>query len=228
MTAMQDNESMEAGTGGNERHMELQLGGRHLTMVVVGLALFGVVLFLLGRWSERVARPEAPAGQGIAESPLPAGREAPDPAQPRELTFYETLGKKSTPGFRQSSGSGGGEPPANLPETASPPPAAPAPAPASVVRKSKEPAPAAAPAGTGDRYKVQIASTRDAASARQLVERFRQKGYAASLDTVRGTDGRTQYKVRVGSFTERGPAEEEAARIRSREKVGAWIVKVQG
>ena len=42
--------------------MEVQLGARHLTLAVAGLALFGLVLFLLGRWSERLARPELPVG----------------------------------------------------------------------------------------------------------------------------------------------------------------------
>jgi cell division septation protein DedD len=75
---------------------------------------------------------------------------------------------------------------------------------------------------------VQVASTRDLASARQLVDRLRKKGYAASIETAQGSEGQTQYKVRIGNYSEREPAEELAQRVRQEEKVGAWIVKVQG
>jgi cell division septation protein DedD len=75
---------------------------------------------------------------------------------------------------------------------------------------------------------VQVASTRDLASARLLVDRLRQKGYEASIDTAHGADGRPQYKVRIGSYPDRAPAEKLAERVRAEEKVGAWIVKVQG
>jgi len=226
---MAEDERADAREEDDPKQVEFQLGGRHLTMAVAGLALFGVVLFLLGRWSERVARPEAQAAEGIEESSLPSTRSEPDPAAPRELTFYETLGKKAAPGFQESSRkTARKEPPVVLPESA-PLPAAPAekasPAPEA---KPKEPSRAAtAPAG-GERFRVQVASTRDMAAARQLVDRLRRKGYAASLDTIRGADGKSQYKVRVGSYSERAPAEDLANRIRSEEKVGAWIVKVQG
>ena len=115
-----------------------------------------------------------------------------------------------------------------LPES-SPVPAAPqkkaAPPAAS---KPAEPPPAAAAGSGSERFRVQVASTRNADAAKQLVARLRSKGYPANLETARGADGKTQYKVRVGNYPERGPAEEVATRIRTEEKVGAWIVKVQG
>ncbi len=242
---MQDTDGTGTTPGKEDKQMELQLGGRHLTLAVVGLALFGVVLFLLGRWSERVARPQDAAGEGIEETSLSDSRGAPDPAAPRELTFYETLGKKGTPGFQESSlPAGRKEPPAQLPESSPLPPGPPAKsaappasksAPSSAAKGAAAPAPkakgasAAPSAGNpGEHFRVQVASTRDAAAARALAERLRKKGYAASVETSRGADGRSQYKVRVGNYSERGPAEDVAARIRSEEKVGAWIVKVQG
>ena len=226
---MQDNDGMEPAAGKEDRQMELQLGGRHLTLAMVGLALFGVVLFLLGRWSERVARPPAQAEEGIEETSLSGSRSAPDPAAPRELTFYETLGKKGTPGFQESSPKAGRkEPPAVLPESSSPPAAAAVKSVAAPAPKPKSASPAPPAVAPGERFRVQVASTRDAAAARELAERLRKKGYAASVETSRGADGRSQYKVRVGNYSERGPAEDVAERIRSQEKVGAWIVKVQG
>jgi len=80
----------------------------------------------------------------------------------------------------------------------------------------------------GERFRVQVASTRDLASARVLVDRLRKKGYAASIDTTQGPEGQAQYKVRIGNFSERELAEKVAEKVREEEKVGAWIVKVQG
>jgi cell division septation protein DedD len=229
---MQEPEESDARGESEAKQVEFQLRGRHLTLAVVALALFGAVLFLLGRWSERVAGPEGPPGEGIEESPLTGARSEPDPAAPRELTFYETLGKKTPVGFQAASKTAARkEPPAVLPgSTRVPAPPAAKPA-AAGAPKPKDPAAAAAPAPSAagtERFRVQVASTRDAAAARQLVERLRKKGYAANLETAQGPDGKNQYKVRVGNYSERGPAEDVAARIRSEEKVGAWIVKVQG
>jgi len=209
--------------GGSDKQMELQLGGRHLTMAMVGLVLFGTVLFLLGRWSERVARPaEAPAVEGIQETTLhDDSKGAPDSTAPHELTFYETLGKKTAAGFQESAKfDNKKEPPAAVPKAAESS-AAPV--------KAAPPAPVS-PAGDAptEHYRIQVASTRDGGSARQLVDRLRKKGYSAGLETSREKDGKVLYKVRVGSYRDRAPAEKTAARIRSEEKVGAWIVKVQG
>ena len=226
---MEENEGTDARAEKDEKQVEFQLGGRHLTLAVVGLALFGVVLFLLGRWSERMAQPSAQSAEGIEESSLSSTRSEADPATPRELTFYETLGKKATPGFQESSRKAARkEPPVVLPESA-PVPAAPAEkASPPAAAKPKEPSGAATAPSGRERFRVQVASTRDVAAARQLVDRLRRKGYAASLETTRGADGKSQFKVRVGSYSERSPAEDMAERIRSEEKVGAWIVKVQG
>jgi len=209
-----------------EKPMEVQLGGRHLTLAVVGLALFGLVLFLLGRWSERMAQPntaEVEAVDGPGASTLAKG--APDPAAPHELTFYETLGKKKTPGL-QSPAKGvspSPEAPAELP------PATPAPS-APVAKPAEKTTGPLEPSGTAgsERYRVQIASTRDLASARSLADRLREKGYPTRIDTDSGPDGKDRYKVRIGNYAERAPAEKIAQKVRTEEKVEAWIVKVQG
>jgi cell division septation protein DedD len=210
----------------SEASMEMQLGGRHLTLAVAGLALFGLVLFLLGRWSERLGRPDIqPDATAAAGSPA-ALDGAPDPAAaPKDLTFYETLGKKLTPGLQDTSKSAASrrEPPAELPTAASP---APPPMPAKKAASSG--ATPEASGGGGERFRVQVASTRDLASARLLVERLRKKGYEAGIDTTQGPDGQKQFKVRIGNYSEREPAEKVAEKVRENEKVGAWIVKVQG
>src|SRR5690349_792394 len=89
-----------------EKQFELQLGGRHLVVGTVLLALAGAALFFLGRLSERLARPAEPPAEGITQATLGDRKAAPDPAAPRELTFYETLGNKATAGFHAAPGGG--------------------------------------------------------------------------------------------------------------------------
>jgi cell division septation protein DedD len=204
---------------------EVQLGGRHLTLAVVGLALFGLILFLLGRWSERAGRGQELPTESVEGVAPTNGDTATDPAAaPKDLSFYDTLGKKATPGFQESKGTSPAkrEPPAELPPASSTLPAAPA---AKTTQAKEAPRD---PSGSSERYRVQVASTRDLASARQLVDRLRKKGYAASIDRTEAADGQVQYKVRIGNFSDRAPAEKIAEKVRSEEKVGAWIVKVQG
>ena len=195
-----------------EKGVELQIGARHLTLAVTGLALFGLVLFLLGRWSERVAVGTSAEAKVESAAAPSAGSEA---GAPKELTFYETLGKRATPPLQETRPRAPrSEPPAELPA------AGPAPAAA--------PAPSAAESRGVERFRVQVASTRDLASARTLVDRLRQKGYPARIDSETGGDGVSRYKVRIGNYDERAPAEELVQKVKQEEKVDAWIVKVQG
>ena len=204
----------------SDKGVELQVGARHLTLAVTGLALFGLVLFLLGRWSERVAAPDA--AEATVESDASASSVGADAGAPKELTFYETLGKRATPPLQEASRAhaAASEPPAELPASPSPSPASAAAPPA--------PAPAGDTARPVERFRVQVASTRDLASARLLVDRLRSKGYPARIDGETGPDGVHRYKVRIGNYDDRGPAEELVQKVKQEEKVDAWIVKVQG
>jgi DedD protein len=213
--------SGEHGNGSGEtRQVEVQLQGRHLALAVTGLAVFGAVLFLLGRWSERAAHPApAPAEEVVdAESPL---RMAPPAAAPRELTFYETLGKKESPAFREA---------AKTSSRSEPPPELPGPAARETGGKPAESGAGSAASSppAGERFQVQVAATRDARAARELAERLRRKGYEARVEATRDAGGTPQYKVRIGDYADREPAERMAEQIRTREKVGAWIVRVSG
>ncbi|HEU5180877.1 MAG TPA: SPOR domain-containing protein [Candidatus Polarisedimenticolia bacterium] len=208
----------ESAHEGTEKGVELQIGARHLTLAVTGLALFGLVLFLLGRWSERVAVGETPETKVESDASVPAG--SLEAGAPKELTFYETLGKRATPPLQETRPRAPrSEPPAELPAAASaaaPSPAVPAPAASSTEPRGVE------------RFRVQVASTRDLASARVLVDRLRKKGYPARIDSEAGGDGVSRYKVRIGNYEERAPAEELVQKVKQEEKVDAWIVKVQG
>ena len=208
----QDESRRDGAQEGADKGVELQIGARHLTLAVTGLALFGLVLFLLGRWSERVAVGES-AEVTIESAAAPA--EGSEAGAPKELTFYETLGKRATPPLQEARPRASrSELPAELPAAgpASPP----------------APAPSAGEARGVERFRVQVASTRDLASARVLVDRLRRKGYPARIDSETGGDGVSRYKVRIGNYDERAPAEELVQKVKQEEKVDAWIVKVQG
>jgi len=211
-----------------EKQVEVQLGGRHLALALAGFAIFGVVLFLLGRWSQRMVRPEeTPTVVDTVEGAAPGSRGAvADPAAPRDLTFYETLGKKGGPGLADArkalaeskapeAAAGSTAAPVRQSSPGGTPRAAPKQAPASSVRVQ-------------ERYRVQVAATRNPQSARDLANRLRKRGFPTRIETARTGDGRSQYKVQVGDFDDRGLAAKMAARIRAEEKVGAWIVKERG
>jgi cell division septation protein DedD len=217
---MEQDDIKQDGTPENsDKGVELQVGARHLTLAVTGLALFGLVLFLLGRWSERVAVPDSAEAKVVeADAYAPPG--GADAGAPKELTFYETLGKRATPPLQETSRARAAksEAPAELPAASSPAPA-----------MSPAPAPVAGETASGvERFRVQVASTRDLASARVLVDRLRKKGYPARIDSETGPDGVHRYKVRIGNYDDRAPAEELVQKVKEEEKVDAWIVKVQG
>lgn len=207
----------------DEKNLEIQLGGRHLALLVMGLILFGSVLFFLGRWSEHAGQPVAEVEDGLMEESLAESSE-PDPAEPDNLTFYEALGKQKSPGFEEEPiPTRAAEAPPSLP-TPDPRPSAPARA----IPEPVKPAPPVAPAPDGERFKVQVAAMSNPEAANDLASKLRRKGYPAAVDMARDADGKTLYKVRVGDFGDRAPAEQTAARLRNVEKIGAWIVKVQG
>jgi cell division septation protein DedD len=95
-------------------------------------------------------------------------------------------------------------PPAVKPEPTVPKPAEPASSP-----KVEKPAPASAPAApppapaaaaTGRPFTVQISAVRTEEEARRLVEKLRQRGYAAYVEPIGIPDKGTWYRVRMGEF----------------------------
>jgi len=224
-------EPEELGTKpGGQQQFELQLGGRHLVLGIALLALAGATLFFLGRLSERLARPSVPPAENVAQAALAERQSLPDPAAPRELTFYETLGKKDTAGFRSSPVSGERkEPPPVLPPAARSHPPVVAPVPESApVRGPSRPPVAPRPAPAGPTFRIQVAATRDAQAAKALADRLRRKGYVAGVETGRFGDGSAQYRVRVGSYKNLDLAKRAAARIRISERIEAWIIREGG
>jgi DedD protein len=94
-----------------------------------------------------------------------------------------------------------------------PEPAAPAPQAARTATPPPKPSAPVAEA-TGD-WTVQLGSFSSEANARRQAERAGTFGYKAEVSSVRGKDGKTLYRVRVGPQATRGAAEAAASALRA-------------
>ena len=114
-----------------------------------------------------------------------------------DLTFYRALGAAPGPGGRRAA--------------APPPDPALHPAPGDVI----------APGGA---YVVQVLATRDEGQAKRLRDRLAAKGFPASISEDASGPVST-WRVRLGRWRDRGPAEAMAARIRKDEGLEPWVLQ---
>lgn len=83
---------------------------------------------------------------------------------------------------------------------------------------------AAAPPG---RIAIQVGAFADNTGAESLVNRLRERGYAAYV-TPGARGGAARWRVRVGPFPDREAAEGVAARLKSEEKLPTWVLDEDG
>jgi DedD protein len=222
-----------------DRYLEFQLDGKQVIIVLAGILLLCAVSFHFGR---RIGRAEAagPAGDVPALMPQATGGEAlSDEDAASDLTFFDTVGRSDggakppavttgagadTPGSAR--GGAAGEEPASSGENsgsrAAPPAAAAAPEPEPAPRAATPPAPRG-----GGGFDLQVAAYSDQARAEALASRLGQKGYSARVVTMRA-DGRTLYKVWVGSYGSRAEAEAQQGRLEREEKLNSFVVEAGG
>jgi len=117
-----------------------------------------------------------------------------------ELSFYRALGAGAAPGRRDPA------PPAD--------------------GRSMRPAPGDVVAPVGA-YVVQVMATRDQDQAARMQDRLSRHGYASSIvkDDVQGGP---IYRVRIGRWKERGPADAMAKTIRDKEGLEPWVLQEGG
>ncbi|HTN42627.1 MAG TPA: SPOR domain-containing protein [Nitrospiria bacterium] len=175
--------------------------------VATAVLLVAVLIFLEQRSPVQSAPSEPPDGAAPRKSSVrpappvpPADNGVPAPA-PETFTFYDTLEQRGTPhlGFIAKTTTSS--------ETPSRGPAVPPPKKAS----------------TG--YTVQIAATRDRATAESMAGRLRRKGYSVFILPHVVPKRGTWYRVRVGHFTQRQAAQEMTARLSGREHLTAYVVR---
>ena len=91
--------------------------------------------------------------------------------------------------------------------------------PVAEVKKSKPaPTPAPAPAqADGQRFTVQVASYPEREMADEEVKKMKKLGYAAFIVSTDLADKGVWYRVRLGSFTNKAPADRLAGQLRAKE-----------
>jgi len=223
---------------GKDRRYYFTLG--QMVMLATVFTLTCVVIFFLGIFigqgieARKMVRPEEP----LVKIPIkpsaqgPAGTAGASPKE--ELTFYETLTKsprgqaaleEKVKDDKETGKSLRREFKDSPPEPNNDPAAAP--------RKAteKKAEPATAPAATaatqtvdtaerkenGKVWTVQVNAYPDERSAKQLVDRLKNKGYNAVVSEARNK-GKTWYRVRVGKYGSREEADKVLEDLKSKEK----------
>jgi cell division septation protein DedD len=115
-----------------------------------------------------------------------------------DLTFYRALGGATAPGRHTP---------------APPPDPALRPAPGDLV----------APGGA---FVVQVLATNDEAQAKRLRDRLASRGYPASIAEDESGPAPV-WRVRLGRWRERGPAEAMAGKVRKQEGLEPWVLQEQ-
>jgi cell division septation protein DedD len=210
----------EPGQSEGGRTIELQIDGRQLLIVVVGIVLLCAVFFHFGR---RVGRSEGGADgpAGGAETRLQSSEDA-----AADLTFFDRVTEERGSGAPPPVASGAAPtlpPRAGAMRDAAPPPAPPAaspPKPSVAAPRTVTPPPPAAATGGG--IEIQVAVVSERARADSLASRLRSKGYAAQVSPS-SSGGRTVWRVRVGGYPSREAARSAAARLEHDENLKTWI-----
>lgn len=225
---------------GKDRRYYFTLG----QMVLLGTAfsLTTIVIFLLGIFigkgieARKMVRPEEPLIK-IPVKPSAQGSAGTAGAAPKEeLTFYETLTKspQSQPPLQEKGKDKDDKEPGKplkreFKETKSEPSHEAAPARRKAMEKTPEPAtppdvtPITQTAETAERnengkvWTVQVNAYPDERSAKQLVDRLKNKGYNALMTETRNK-GKVWYRVRVGRYGSREEADKAVEDLKSKEK----------
>jgi cell division septation protein DedD len=226
---------------GKDRRYFFTLG----QMVLLGTAfvLTSVIVFFLGILigkgieARKVIRPEEPLVKVPIKPSVQGSAGTAGAASKEELTFYETLTKSPHPepgldrnGYGKDEKESGkplkreppkdskpdsnrvvAAPPRKAPEKKieqAPPPDPPASAQSAETAERKE---------NGKVWMVQVNAYPDERSARQLVDRLKNKGYNALMTETRNK-GKLWYRVRVGSYGSREEADKALEELKSKEK----------
>ncbi|MBI2554835.1 MAG: SPOR domain-containing protein [Candidatus Rokubacteria bacterium] len=228
-----------AAPNGRPRRKSGGRGRRVFFLASVGLVILSLD-FLLGvvagqRWAR--SRPLQTSGEPAKKSSAPTRRALSDsdavkPPQIQEkLTFYQTLtaplGATPPPPKAETP-----KPEAKPREEASRERTAPTLTRGYPDGTGTRPVPDAPPPGEARRegtpplepgYTVQVSAYRARPAAEEMERKLREAGFEAYVATINGDDGRTAYRVRVGSFATRGEAQRMAERLRSERGLSPFV-----
>ncbi|MFQ5719371.1 MAG: SPOR domain-containing protein [Acidobacteriota bacterium] len=213
-------------TEADEGYLEVQMDGRQVVIVVVGVLLLCAISFYFG---VRVGRAEAASRSGpeLTSSDSPT-IELDDEDAAADLTFFDSVGERPSPSAVPATA----EPaPKEAPEEAQKEAHKPAipdrdgpPSPGVAAKTPSPGPPGEQPSSTAARtgYEIQVGVFSTRAQAERLVARLREKNFAAAISPT-GNRGKVNYRVRVGGYGSLAAAESDAARLRNEEKLQTWI-----
>lgn len=192
-------------------------------MIVLGgtFTLASVVIFLIGMMVGKVIEERKILKKEEPLVRLPVKPAAGGAAKNDEITFYDTLAKSraQTPADEPAAAAKAAEKPARATEKDAKAKAEPKPA-ESKAEKAKA---AAEPAKTessdgadGKIWRAQVDAFPDERSARQLVERLKNKGYNAYVTEVQ-LRGKPWYRVSVGKYAAREEADKVVNSLKGKE-----------
>jgi DedD protein len=206
-----------------------------LTAAAVIMGLTFTLGVLVGRqWSRPV--PVAASAENGSRKVVPPGKrgglssadvESP-PAVDQKLTFYQTLTAPLGRGSADASQSLEAKAHA-VPEPAHvgpPPPPYPYTSRGeTIVEKpdAQHPAAEPAPADTAGLWSVQVAAFKTQAQADGLQKQLKRTGLDAYVASAVGSDGQTNYRVRVGTFKSKVEAQRLAERVRGERSLAAFV-----
>lgn len=214
-----------------------------IALLTAGVVIMGLTFtlgVLVGRqWSRPAAAASADSG---ARKTVPPGKRGglsgsdvePPPQVDQKLTFYQTLtaplGRASADASQRAEAK---VQPAPEPVRAEPPPP---PYPytsrgETLVEKPAAPEADAAPAraqadATGlwsGLWSVQVAAFKTQGQAASLHKQLREAGFDAYIAPAVASDGQTNYRVRVGTFTSKAEAQRMVERVRGERSVAAFV-----
>lgn len=196
--------------------------------VTVASFFLGVMVGERGSLSDgQIASPRLPMAQ-VPPPPLPTNVSA----APQKLTFYDDLPKgNSAPlgsGINLPKGGYAAPPPAPVAAPASAPAAAPAPVasppPQPAAVKEQAPPPAVPKAVAAGGFLVQVASTKDAAEAKRMVDKLKGAGFPATSERADlGAKG-VWYRVIAGPYNDQAAANQAAEKLK-KQKYAAIVRK---
>ncbi len=167
---------------------------------------------------EELQFPSADAAGQLRKPDLSQLRSDPSPSSPppppppaRETTLAEDVGSAPRPSTSS---------PPPPPVEAPPPPRQTTPPPPP--RQTTPPPPSAASVPAGEGFVVQVFATREEAQAEKVRERLQAAGYEAFISSVL-VGSLNNYRVRVGPYASREPAEKAAREITTDFKLETWV-----
>ena len=207
-------------------YYEIALTNRQVLMSFVVLLSCVMAAFVSGVWVGRKGSSPAPA----AEDQVAASEAVPgDLEKLEEFKFFsdQEKGERELKEVVTDP-----KPQTTLAEdvgSAPPPPSrAAAPPPLPAVRQPPPPPPptvqaaTAPPAAPREGFVIQVLSTRDEARANRILTQLRQGSYPAFLSPVEiGTQ--VNYRVRIGPYEGRPPAEKAAQEVNRKYKLDTWV-----